>query len=221
MKARQNNEAYQDLELGTHPIKEKAATLSGTFETLKTAAETTTARTFRMLGFYPEFSFKENTFLLFFSLLSAYETYAPVNKGSNELFSCLAEKPTADFASKSIAGIISLIVMIAALRGMGKGLRRIDLYAEQLIQHGEKLKLCEAQLGQIQKLSQELAQTKQKMVSYEREVKRQPTDFWQPKKNQLPTKVPEGPVILLGAAYLNGSTKAPPLAPSPKIGKAV
>lgn len=140
MHARTDN--YQDLELTTRIDEEKgeASETRATQTSPPPPQQGSTCFVLRSLGFYPELSFKKKLLLLLCALLAFYETFEPVERGSNDLLELFTESSGLTHGiSRGIASLISLIILVATMRGMGKGLKNLEQYSDRVDHHSAQL----------------------------------------------------------------------------------
>jgi hypothetical protein len=123
MQARSLEEDYQDLELATARDEEKGED--------RQARATQTS---------PQPRFKKKVFLLLGALLAAYETFEPVEKGTHDFLGHFTPQTRlTEGVGIGIASLLAFIVMIATLRGMGKGLRHLEHYSDRQNAHSDQL----------------------------------------------------------------------------------
>jgi len=117
---RARTEDYQDLELTTQLDEEKgeASQARATQTSPPPSQQGSTCFVLRSLGLYPELSLKKKLLLLLCALLAFYETFEPVERGSNDLLGLFTESSgLTQGISKGIASLISLVILVATLRG--------------------------------------------------------------------------------------------------------
>ena len=127
---------YPDLELGL-PNEEKAPYTSSTSFVLK------------LVGIYPEFSIKEKLFLLFCASFISYEFFGLIDKTSHHFMNLFVEESDSiQNWSKNVSGFISLIIFMITLRILGKELKNLEQYANQVDRHNAQLLNLKMQLNE-------------------------------------------------------------------------